>query len=56
MKDKHYKGYIIILNPDNIYNYKPATYIYYRDEDTDGKVGWGETVQECKDFIDDEIY
>jgi hypothetical protein len=50
-----YKNYIIELNADNIYNYKPATYCFYNKNETDGHVSWGKTIKDCKIQINDII-
>ena len=51
-----YKNHIIEFNSDNIYNYKPATYRYYHEDNTDGHENWGVSIEHCKEQIDEEVY
>lgn len=48
-----YKNYIIEKNKYNIYNFNAATYAFRHEDDTDGQEFWGETIEQCKELIDD---
>lgn len=49
---ENYKGYIVMLNPYNVYNIKSHTYIIIHEDD-EGEYRPAETIQECKDIIDE---